>query len=230
MKREIVLLDVTEMSGVHVCVAGIDPASCEQIRLADPTPTRAHLRRLGGLAPGDLIVVDCQPLRRPTPPHTEDARWASLVKMRTLDFDELYAIASRCGFRSIEDAFGPAAGAGASGNHFWPPGRGSRSLATVPARYVRTTVDDRGTPRAVLRDADDAYYRSVPFQDLAVRTHLETCGLCERDSVALLRQEFDGNNVLVRIGLTRPYSPDERPPACWLQVTNAFARPRAHFR
>ena len=230
MTREILLLDVTEMSGAHVCVAGIDPASCEQIRLADPTPTRALLRRLGGLAPGDLIVVDCQPLRRPTPPHTEDARWdpASLVKVRTLEFDEVCAIVSQCSFGSIKDAFGPAAGTGASGNHFWPPGRGSRSLATVRATYVRTMVDGGGTPRVALRDEGGRYYRSVPFQDLAVKTHSETCGSC--DVAARLREEFDGNGVFVRVGLTRPYSPDARPPACWLQVTNVFARPRAHFR
>ncbi len=40
MKREILLLDVTEMSGVHVCVAGWDVARRTHARLHQPATSR----------------------------------------------------------------------------------------------------------------------------------------------------------------------------------------------
>jgi len=46
MSRTIVLLDVTAMSADAVCVAGLDLATDETIRLANPQPTqRAAWRR-----------------------------------------------------------------------------------------------------------------------------------------------------------------------------------------
>lgn len=57
MNREIVLLDVTAMQGDHVCIAGLDVNSGQQVRLADPTPTRMLVHKLGDLRPGDLVQV-----------------------------------------------------------------------------------------------------------------------------------------------------------------------------
>ena len=40
------------------------------------------------------------------------------------------------------------------------------------------------------------------------------------------------DDALIRIGLTRPFASETAAapaPACWLQVTNLFARPRTYF-
>lgn len=70
----------------------------------------------------------------------------------------------------------------------------------------------------------------MPFQDLAVRSHMGRCaGPCQGDFLAAVRAEFEANACLVRIGLTRQYPPEDTRPGCWLQVTNLLARPRSHF-
>ena len=48
--------------------------------------------------------------------------------------------------------------------------------------------------------------------------------------LANLTAEFaSSDDCLLRVGLTRPYTPEGADTACWLQITNMFARPRAHF-
>ncbi|HYM14723.1 MAG TPA: hypothetical protein VEZ14_04130 [Dehalococcoidia bacterium] len=231
MTRTLVLLDVTAMSGDAVCVAGIDLDTRETLRLNDPPPTRTMLRRLEGLAPGDVIRVDWKPVRRPTPPHVEDGEWAprSLKKIRVMAIPEIVALLSPGAFDSVEDAFGGHFYTGGGGNHAWKPSAGSRSLATIRTQYVR--ADERaGKLRITIRDERNAYLRGIPFQDLAVRLHATECRDCADSYLRRVREEFDGNRVLVRVGLTRSFAPDDdRPQGCWLQVTNVFGRPRQHF-
>ena len=229
MRRELLLLDVTEMSGSNVCVAGIEPTTCTQFRLADPTPTQAVLRRLGGLQPGDVIEVDIDPLRRPVAPHVEDARWnpTTVQRLRTLTNDQIHATVSRCSFRSVVAAFGEPSRRAIGRNSAWPPNGGERSLATLRVRYVRFDLDKNDHVRVAFKDADDGYYQSVPFQDLRLKTH--QCDGCDTNLLHVVKREFEMNAGLVRIGLTRPFAPDKGEAACWLQVTNIFARDRQHF-
>lgn len=231
MSRTIVLLDVTAMSGDAACVAGLDIESGETLRLNDPQPTRTMLRRLGGLAPGDVIRVDWQRVRKMTPPHVEDGIWKpnTLKKLRVLDFADVVRLLTDQALPSVEAAFGKPSYKGSGGNHAWAPGQGMRSLATLRVHYVR--ADERGEKlRMAIRDQADAYWGAIPFQDLVVRSHLTDCRGCGDAYLSQVRDEFDGNGVLIRAGLTRPFPPDDaRPEGCWLQVTNVFARPRAHF-
>ena len=228
MSRRLLLLDVTQMSGANVCVAGQDVDTGENIRLADPQPTRALLRRLGGICPGDLIGVDASRLRRPEPPHTEDARWrqTSFKKLRSVPTAELIGIVERSAFGGVEAAFG-ARILPVRGNSSWPARRGARSLATVDVKDLRCSIDARGTPRVAFVDADGTRCFDVPFQDLRAKSHY--CERCDAQALSILRNEFNADRCVIRVGLTRPYSPDERAPACWLQVTNIFARERTHF-
>ena len=51
MSRTIMVLDVTQMAGDAVCVAGIDLATDETVRLANPQPTQRLIAAMGGVAP-----------------------------------------------------------------------------------------------------------------------------------------------------------------------------------
>ena len=223
MKRELLLLDITEMSGSNVCVAGIDAESGQQNRLADPSPTRAHVRRWE-LSPGDIIEVDYSLKRRATRPHVEDAEWRFIRKIRHMDVTAIAAQLHNSVFDSVREAFGEPAVR--SRNCAWPPGAGDRSLATVRVRYTRVELDPYGKPRIAFKDGSEDYYASVPLQDLRVKMHPYECASCETET----RKEFAANAGLIRVGLTRPFpSSSSDPPQCWLQVTNIFARPRTHF-
>ncbi len=217
------------MQGANVCVAGIDLKSSTQVRLAEPTPTRAQLRRLGDLHPGDSIEVDLHPLRAPTAPHVEDCRWdpASVKKIRRLPFFEIGYTATRYALPSVEAAFGAPWFTSAGGNSAWRPQTGERSRATLEVRYVRLALNKSGQIRIAFKDMADGYYHSVPFQDLRVKTH--ECPSCNDAPLVHSKREFESNGGLVRVGLTRAFAQPGHETACWLQVTNVFARERTHF-
>jgi hypothetical protein len=210
----------------------MDLESGRTIRLNDPQPAVPSLKQIGWLTPGDVIRLDVDPVRRPTPPHVEDARWkpASVRKTAALSNEELRRRVAPQAFASIEAAFGAPAIKGRNRNAGWKPGAGVRSLATLSVRYVRSGRDSRGTVRVALRDEANTYWDGIPFQDFVMREHATACRGCGPDGyLATVKSEFDANRCLVRVGLTRPFAPDGGDPACWLQVTNILARPRRHF-
>ncbi len=231
MIRQLALLDVTAMSNDAVCVAGLDLDSRQTLRLNHPQPTRNLLDLLGGFVPGDVISVDCDRVASPERPHVEDAGWipATVKKLRRLEPLELAELVRDTALQSVEEAFGVPALSSRNGNHAWTAGTGERSLATVRVHYVRLRVTQTGI-RGAFRDEGDGYWQGVPFQDLQARLHGQRCAACATNYFDHLRGDFDGNHLLIRIGLTRAYAPsDDQPPACWLQVTNILARQRAHF-
>ncbi len=231
MKRiSVVLTDVTEMGGDNVCIAGIDLASGKTIRLSDRTPTRRLLAGHGGLRPGDVIDVKFEPMRRPEAPHVEDGRWEHLTlrKEGVFAFDDLQALLARQALRSVEEAFGEHAVAGRNGNHAWKPGKGVRSLATLHATGVHAILS-ANTLRVEFTDGAGVTWNAAPFQDLSVKTHPDTCDSCQRHHLRNVAAEFDADDALIRIGLTRSFASSDTTAGCWLQVTNILARPRQHF-
>ncbi len=229
-KLRIALLDVTEMSGDAVCIAGMDMASGATLRLADRTPTRRLLRSYGGFRPTDIITVQYEPKRRTEPPHTEDGRWDHLTlrKDGTIDPTVLTRLLTPKAFNSVEEAFGAPAFKGRNGNSAWLPGQGLRSLATVRASAIRAHLAGDAL-RVKFTDAGGGHWPAAPFQDLAVKTHPQTCASCAAGFLRNVAGEFDADDVLVRVGLTRPFSAGDTPPGCWLQVTNVLNGARSHF-
>lgn len=229
-RAELLLTDVTEMSGDSVCIAGIDLADDRCVRFADPTPTRAQLRRWGGLAPGEVLNIEYEFLRRPTPPHLEDARWKpeSLRKLHAVPQD-LRDAARRLAFESVESAFGDTWFRSGNRSAAWRPESGERSLAFVRARYVRAVTGAGGGLRLAFRDDGDAYYGSVPFQDLRVKSHRGRCAECDGNVLKLAQAELDANSCVVRVGLTRPFAQEHYETACWLQVNHLPHWQPSHF-
>jgi hypothetical protein len=113
----------------------------------------------------------------------------------------------------------------------WKPGVGERSLATICASSLMIMPDDKNRPRIRLEDGSSAVWTGLPFQDASVKQHETECAACEGSRfIRNLKNEFDANRTLIRVGLTRPFSPaDGTEPMCWLQVTNILAKPRTHF-
>lgn len=227
------LTDVTQMAADAVCVAGIDLASDETVRLANPQPTQRLITALGGLGPGDILKVDAKPLRKVEPPHTEDCEWnpRSLKRVGIAPLAEMLSALESTSFTSIQAAFGEPVTKGRYGNSSWTPERGTRSLATISVVYVRASADKNDRPRIAFKDDSLDYWQAVPMQDLRAKMHQANCPECEGSTyIERLQGEFDANRALVRVGLTRAFSPGEgTEPMCWLQVTNILAKPREHF-
>jgi hypothetical protein len=229
-KLRIVLLDVTEMSGDAVCIAGIDLATGVTVRLSDRTPTRRLLRAYGGLRPADIITVQFEPKRHPILPHAEDGRWDHLTlrKDGVLNHEELHRLLAPRAFASVEEAFGALAFRGHNNNSAWLPGQGARSLATVRVAANRMYLAGDSL-RVEFTDGAGVTWKGAPFQDLSVKTHPGACTSCESSFRRNVAAEFDAGDTLIRVGLTRPFAAGDTAPGCWLQVTNIFARPRRHF-
>jgi hypothetical protein len=232
VSRTLLLTDVTAMAADAVCIAGIDVKSGQTMRLNEPQPTRRLLELVGGLAPAEVIEVDCRPLRGVDAPHSEDCAWTprSLKKKRVAPADEALRLLDKTSLSGVIEAFGPPSFVEPGRNRGWTPGSGIRSLASVSATGVTVALADSGRGRITFADAAGEAWANVPFQDLAVRNHARQCPACTTGYLANLQQEFETSEALIRIGLTRPYAAEDgAEPLCWLQVTNVLGKTRRHF-
>ncbi len=224
-----IITDVTRMRITNVCVAAV--SGDRTIRLDSPQPNDKWVESLGGLVPGDIVSVDWKPTKGAAAPHKEDGEWvsSSFEKLRRLTEEELIDHLSKKAFNSAREAFGKPSARGTGGNAGFAPGRGPRSLATILVQSVQVYPHFEGI-RVDFADRHDSWTR-VPLQDLTVRRHQNQCSLCRRRLADLLAQEFGGEDALLRVGLSRPFSTPQHRTLCWMQVNHIFLIPskRKHF-
>ncbi len=229
MRLEARITDVTSLGSPRVCVAAL--ADNRTIRLRSPTPSESWIDNMGSLSPGDLIVVEWHPRKKPYPPHVEDGDWnpADCTKLKGLPEDELARQLKRTAFQSVEDAFGPPWIEARNGNCAFHPGKGSRSLASVRASSVTVRIQF-GKARVAFEDATRSW-AGVPLQDLAVKRHFNGCKSCQSKGANRLQSEFNGGPALLRMGLAREFQVGNYPSACWMQINHVFLMPskRNHF-
>ena len=229
MPIEAILTDVTRMRVPNVCIAAT--VNDKPIRLDSPQPNDNWIQSIGGLAPGDVVSVDWKPTKGATPPHTEDGEWdsSSLKKLRHLTDSELTAFLSARAFDSVQEAFGEPSVRGSSGNAAFEPGSGSRSLASIRAHSVQVYPHFQGI-RVDFADSLDSWTR-VALEDWTVRRHQSECPVCDSRLADLLVKEFCGDEAVLRIGLSRPFSTPQHRTLCWMQINHVFLIPskRNHF-
>jgi len=233
--NEAIITDVTRMLPPKVCIAALQGGKA--IRLHRPQPDEQVLSSIGGLLPGDRVSVEW--LNNPfyEPPHIEDGIWEppSLRKLGRLTKAELVDLLMPGAARSVEEAFGDEWFRGAKGNGAFRPGEGKRSLASVIVGNVRVYQWFESV-RVDFTD-DGGRWTMVPLEDLVVRRHQKLCADCLETPNRVsqfnsnLRKEFSAPQVLLRVGLTRPFVAEGQDTACWLQVTGVYpiGRKRKHF-
>lgn len=215
--NDILITDVTRMQGDRVCVAGV--RGKEAVRLAEPAPTDSMLVSLGGLTPGDLVRVDARPVRRYRPPHTEDHSWlpSTVTKIDSLDGARIHERLAATAFPSIVKAFGKVKYLSTRGNPVFPPDRGNRSLATVVAHNIRIYQLGDGIRADFADDAGE--WRMLPVEGLGIRDHFTRCADCSRSG------EISIPEALLRVGLGRPFQPDDQELGCFAQVNSVITPP-----
>jgi hypothetical protein len=233
--NEAIITDVTRMRPPRVCVAALQGERA--IRLEEPNPDEQLLASIGGLLPGDMVAVEWLDDPFYEPPHVEDGAWEpeTFRKLDRLTKPELVDVLLPTAARSVEEKFGQEWFRGAKGNGAFRPRTGERSLASILARDVRVYQWFQSV-RVDFRD-DTAAWTMVPLEDLGVRRHQALCPDCITTPGRIsrfnynLRNEFWGRDVLLRVGLTRPFEAAGQETACWLQVTGVYpiGKKRRHF-
>ena len=233
--NEAIITDVTRMQRPKVCIAALQGG--RTIRLNRPQPDEQVLKSIGGLLPSDRVCVEWLDNPFYVPPHVEDGTWEpmSFRKLERLSKTELIDVLMPGVARSVEEAFGHEWFRGARGNGAFRPGEGARSLASVLARDVRVYQWFQSV-RVDFKDAC-GQWTMVPLEDLSVRRHQVLCPDCVTTPARIsrfnfnLRNEFWGREVLLRVGLTRPFDAEGQETACWLQVTGVYlvGKKRQHF-
>ena len=221
---EILIDHLTRMQPGFMCVAGIDPATGQHVR---PVLVGARLATLllapyGG--PFDMgALVELGPVKPAgQPPETEDQRfeaWHSR-RLRYAAPAELWEAIQKCARPSFGAIFGPA---------LRPQGRtcavdlgqGTASLGCLNVKErPQLVVETYGTKRNLrMRVWDGALGGNLAVTDLRL---FEDDHATPRTSLVddMNRRIAAGVELILAVGLTRPFAPDGVTAYHWLQVNN----------
>lgn len=216
---EIVVNHLTRMSGGHVCVAGLDRDG-QHVRPVLPhgrLPRDLVADYGGPFSVGAVVELD-HAMPRPTSPEVEDHVFDPdrARRVRSADKDKLWRFLGELASGSLIEIFGDTLdrdGLTAS----MPLETGRASLGVYrPAQ--RPTLDRSfGRLRVVVNDRELGTM-SLALTDLRLYD-LESDSVDER-RVALLEDRLRRREVLLSVGVGRPWARDGDVPKHWLQVNN----------
>jgi hypothetical protein len=235
-----VLLDWTRM-GKSYCLAGA-VAEGNSYRIVRPllARNRDHPDRalgwsaylLDGHCRWEVFQLVAPAAGPPQPPHLEDVWVRSMLPRRRLALpDQRRAILASTAHPRGESLFGQPLQSTASAAYL-RPGDGRRSLATfiVPCAAIRFSTFCRpGSPEPDVRvqlSVEGVTDRLLPVKDHHLLRRVEALAADLKSRLQLLHQAVAqmGDQVAVRLGLSRPFSP--RPDAagfCWLMADGFFS-------
>jgi hypothetical protein len=241
MWQEIIITDVTRMSGDKVCVAGINhKGACVRPLLAYPNAIRE-----ADLYEGDTVIIRpravvnmfLEPEPEPEPPHCEDHLWSNPNQIEFLrePNDRIWkGVLERTSFPTVSDIFQ----ADIRKNKMVAPGDGVRSLGTIkPASidkfgYYRVQMGENLNVKYQLSFTDQGgnAFVSLPVTDLSLRYYVDYLYAQGRLHPAKIRSflesKFQKTDVWLRLGLTRPFQKSDADQKwCYIQVTGIYTFP-----
>jgi hypothetical protein len=241
MWQEIIITDVTRMSGDKVCVAGINHKGV----CVRPLLTYPNVIREADLYEGDTVIIRpravvnlfLEPEPKPELPHSEDHIWINpnmIEFLRKPDDHTWKGVLERTSFPTVSDIFE----ADIRKNKMIAPGDGVRSLGTIrPASiekfgYYHIQMGEYLSVKYQLSFTDQSgnEFSSIPVTDLSLRyyvDYLHSHGRMHPAKIrSLLENKFAKADVWLRIGLTRPFQKSEADQKwCYIQVTGIYTFP-----
>lgn len=230
---DIIVTDVTNMKGGHVCIAGIDPNTGICVRPqkmvnGNKYLTYAEAKALN-IQPGSILRGDFRPANNPAhTPHIEDYLFSRINVVGSASTEDFHAILDSSSSQTIEAAFGKAT------NQKWflannPP---HRSIATIKLNQVflrlRFTVDDfsgQQSIKAHILDSAGIQLQFLPIKDRRLEDH--TSDILHRDYGARQLKQFYASqqHVYLRLGIGRAWAREGEVPKHWLQVNGIYSFP-----
>jgi len=208
---KIVLTEITKLHGGRCCVAGICREDGKLYRLSDPCVTHQSVLsnkwRVGSELEGTFI------LEHPTEPvHCEDSRWAAARTGRIAEGDTLRSLFVSSTVLSLQESLG-IVGRGTPVENFHPQGR---SIVTIQPSFLsiarKEPYREGGKPSVRAEFCcEGSWMRLVPITDIRFFCH---DGTINDEAVAVSQRHVDAvrageEEVFVRIGVTRPFDPEE---------------------
>jgi hypothetical protein len=239
MWQEILITDLTRMSGQKVCFAGITHSG-QVIRPilphADVIEDDLFQNGVPVIRPRAVIKLNVEPKPWLKNPHTEDHVWLQMEQtqfLRVVD-DQTWrtSLEATCS-ESVEAIFA----APLESKRMIRPGTGERSLGTVQIgriikfEYMPDEHDpQRYKSRMTFTDTAGTFLPCISISDLAFRTfadHLRIHKSLDAESVQKrLHQILRSRHVILRIGLTRPFQRDRKSDRmCFLQINGIYTFP-----
>jgi len=227
---EIIVTHLTRMRRGHICAAGICPADGQHVR---PVFERGNLgvnmlaRNGGPIALGRRLNLLHTHKADVEPPHVED--WVvdryNMKPLGEITPEQFCALVSARAVPTLREAFGPTLRQMGGTSFGTAPGQGESSLA-----YLRLhtpvqlhLVEREGGSRQIRAtfEAGAPVDLGVTDKRLYVgHAHLPNEALVIRLQEALAKSA----EIIVAVGLGRPYPPGEANAVNWLQLNNLFPR------
>jgi hypothetical protein len=217
----IIVTHLTRMSKGYICTAGIDAEAHDQIRpLPNHRLTPNHLRSHGGpFEIGALVELGRAKIigRRP---EFEDRKCHlfDIHHIRRLDAREFYDHLLQTSRENLSAIFGPDL----HSSHYKavvPAGNGLASLGHLrDARNLDLRIDNFGKVR--LHFENGTFNLDLGVTDVRLYNPSDFTPRCEIIE-ALSQKIYGRRDVILAVGLSRPFSPSEHVKSChWLQVNN----------
>lgn len=221
---EILITHLTRMQPGFICVAGIEPATGRHVRpvLVGARLSTVQLARHGG--PFDMGAVVDLGVTSPAdqPPETEDQRFEvwHARRLRYATPAEIWQAVRRPAKTSLGEIFGPALrpqGRGCAVD----VGQGIASLGCLlPAERPRLFVETYAAKQNLrMRVTDGTLGGNLSVTDLRLFEDDHTTPRAAKVE-EINRRIQSGVEVVLCVGLTRPFAPDGGTAYHWLQVNN----------
>jgi len=241
MWRELIITDVTRMSGDKVCVAGVDKKG-NVVRPLLPYP---HAICEADLYDSDTVLIRPRAVLNmfvePEPecelPHSEDHLWINTNQVELLRYandDTWKIVLERTASPSVNEIFQTPL----HKNKKTTPGDGMRSLGTIRPTsidkfgYYHLKLGETETDKYRLAFTDDAgtSFTDLPITDLSLRAYVDYLRvkghLHPKKIRMMIEKKLAESEVWLRLGLTRPYQKSEIDRKwCYLQVTGIYTFP-----
>jgi hypothetical protein len=233
MWQEILITDVTQMSGDRVCIAGINKR-LENIRPVLPGFSNIHIHQLSYsdfiIRPRVVLRMDLSVKDNLQPPHIEDRYWWKIKETKLVyqvDQKRWKKVLNDISSPSVKDVFGTELDHGKS----ILPSNGVRSVGVVKLRAILdfeyNVLDTRSNKkgyRLTFTDGSHTQYNGIAITDLALRRYIISTvenGISAHAVASELKQKLLKSEVWLRLGLTRPMYANR----CWLQINGIYTFP-----
>lgn len=230
---DIIVTDVTNMKGGHVCIAGIEPNTGTCVRPQKRVNGNRYLTyaeaKERNIQPGSILRGDFIHANNPPQiPHVEDFLFSQLNLVGVASAAEFHAVLEYSAKPTIEAAFGRAT------NQKWfsenqPP---QCSIATLKLTQVLTRLhffvderDGKQTIKAHVMDSSGIQLQYIPIKDRRMEDHTGDILSGDYGARKLMRFYAEQNEVYLRLGIGRAWAREGEPPKHWLQINGIYSFP-----